>query len=438
MNAMSYLPNNPNLRRVAEAYRPVQVCTSTPPPAPSVRREPAWSASAFGATVLLLCGLAIALMAWGAFSALPRLGNTEKLLRAQLPPPKLMEKAKRDDFAGFRPIEVVEVNPPPVHAEPPAPMKFELPPVLPPPTPEPLKIELPAALPPPAPARIEPPAPPPTFTLSPPPVVPLPPITAVEAVLPLAPERHDPLVFIDRAQPGETPMIRTWKTLALYSLLAAAPLAAPTPVVAGGQDNEKLQKQFDDLRALLNDAVKTINAASKNVDGLRKDITKVEDDLKAHKLNADVDLTKTNTKLENLDKQLSNLQADVNFIKRELSKHAAAGAGIEKAGLDDLKKQLSSIEQAILKLQPAESTTKRIALSPPAPTGRVILANMHHEELLIIVNQKAHRIAPGAVLPLDSIPAGTVSYELISPTWGQRSRNAINLPANETITLTAR
>ena len=239
-------------------------------------------------------------------------------------------------------------------------------------------------------------------------------------------------------------MIRTWKTLALYSLLAVAPVAAPPPVAAAGGADEKLQKRIDDMLGLMGEAIKSMNSVSQGIGEVKKDVKAVQNDVEnlksvAVKLRADVDGSAT--RIEDLNKLIGNLQADVSFLKRQVARQANSdhGSSFDKAALEELKKQLVSIEQAIVKLRPAEPTTPRIALSPPAATGRVILANMHYEEMLFLINQKAHRVAPGAVVAVDSVPAGALTYEAISPTWGLvRARTTHNLPANETLTLTAR
>ena len=218
-------------------------------------------------------------------------------------------------------------------------------------------------------------------------------------------------------------MIRTWKTLALYSLIAMAPVAAQTPVAAGSTADDKLAKRIDDLITLMNDAVKAINTASKGMDGVK---------LASVAVHTDVDRLKT--RIDDLEKLIKNLHAEVAYIGKKIPENSTAA---DRASLDELRKQLASIEQTILRLRVPESPT-RIALSPPAPTGRVILANMYHEEMLFIINDKTHRVLPGAVLPLESVPAGSVRYEVLSPTWGMRARSTTNLPANETFTLTAR
>src|SRR5262249_51234515 len=115
----------------------------------------------------------------------------------------------------------------------------------------------------------------------------------------------------------------------------------------------------------------------------------------------------------------------------------------DKAGLDNVLKRLGSLENAIAKLKTPDSTSSRVALSPPSPTplptGRGGLTNMHYQDVLFVINQKTHQLAPGAAATIDPIPAGVLTYEAISPTWGlvQPLTNR-NLLANETFTLTAR
>lgn len=236
-------------------------------------------------------------------------------------------------------------------------------------------------------------------------------------------------------------MIRNWKTLALYSLLAVAPVVTPTPAIAGGGD-DKQQKRIDEMLGLMSEAIKSMNSVSAGIGEVRKDVKAVQNDVDnlksvAVKLRADVDGSAN--RIDDVNKLIGNLHADVSFLKRQLAKQVTQenGSSADKNALDELKKHLVSIEQAILKLRPTEPTTSRVALSPPAAMGRVILANMYHEEMLFVINQKTYRVAPGGILPLES-PAGTIDYEVLSPTWGQRARSRTNLPANETFTLTAR
>ena len=60
-----------------------------------------------------------------------------------------------------------------------------------------------------------------------------------------------------------------------------------------------------------------------------------------------------------------------------------------------------------------------------------MLSNRYPEEMLFIVNGTSYRVAPGSTRVLDPQPAGTITYEVLSPTWGLLRRRTTTLAANE-------
>ncbi|MCI0680952.1 MAG: hypothetical protein L0Y71_02510 [Gemmataceae bacterium] len=468
---MSYLPDNPSQPRHPELYRSLPLAKSTGPTAagPAARIQPSadgWSANAFGYTVFCLGCVAVMLMAWGAYSALPgpglsrpglsHHGKSEKSLRAAQTLPKLKVNVSADEPPLAEMTQVAALQPPPpppppVEAPAAVPLKIDTPPAIvapmnPPIRPEP--IEIPAVpIPFPdgrgsadaAPMKLEPAPipPPPSYPAAPVMAAPMP---MVEAAAPVVPAHQGPMILLGQGNLGETPMIRNWKTLALYSLLAVAPVATPTPLAAAGGVDEKTQKRIDEMLTTMNEAIKALNQATQGIGELRKDVRGVQTDIDslktaAVKLRADVDGSAT--RVDDLQKLIGNLDAEVKYLRKRVNDSGVPSGRptTDKASLDELMKQLSSIEQAILKLKSAEP---RVSLSPPAATGKVILANMYHEELLFIINGKRHRVPPVTVSAIEAVPAGTLTYEVLSPTWGERARSTTNLPANETFTLTAR
>ena len=132
-------------------------------------------------------------------------------------------------------------------------------------------------------------------------------------------------------------MIRSWKTLTLYSLLAVAPVVTPTPAVAGGGD-EKQQKRIDQMLGLMSEASKSMNSVSQGIGEVRKDVKAVQSDVDnlksvAVKLRADVDGSAG--RIDDLNKLIGNLQADVSFLKRQLAKAATQenGAPADRAAM---------------------------------------------------------------------------------------------------------
>src|SRR5262245_50866150 len=275
-DAMSYLPDDPTRERQPELFPP-----SLYPDRGTTRMPPrggVWSNYVFGGTVVFLGCAAALLLAWGKYIGAPPGGNTEKLLQGQLAVPKLKGEALIQTPPAAAPIQLAAAAPAPVPVMTPETDKTEtpglpgvdvpaLPPTIePPPVSLPLKIDTPVAqTSPPAPVLIEAPA---VFPLPPAPMKTelqaLPPPPPTEAAQPMADLEQPSPVFLGRANFGETPMIRTWKTLTLYSLLAVAPVVTPTPAVAGGGD-EKQQKRIDEMLGLMSEAIKSMNSVSQGI-----------------------------------------------------------------------------------------------------------------------------------------------------------------------------
>ena len=76
----------------------------------------------------------------------------------------------------------------------------------------------------------------------------------------------EPVVYVQPCtlQPGDTPMMRTWKTVTMYSLLAGAVTLAPPPLLADG--DKGIQSKSDALEKLQ----KSVDAIAKRLDDLEK------------------------------------------------------------------------------------------------------------------------------------------------------------------------
>jgi hypothetical protein len=245
-----------------------------------------------------------------------------------------------------------------------------------------LEIEVPT----PAVGELTPPEPEPLTvpTAEPIPVVPPPvPQPVVETVrlpdLELAiPEPEGPLV--PRSHPGDSIMIRNWKLLGWPGLLAAALAAAPAPAVAQAEPDKitaPILKKLDEVQKSLEAEIKKVNALA---------------------LNTDLKVSQANQDIVQLKEQVAQLRKDLDALK-------------------------------------AAST--RVSLSPsatPTPnTGKIRLVNLYPEQMAVIVNQTAYRLAPGETRLIDAQPAGAFSYQVLG---AQSSVQGRTLAANETFTIT--
>ncbi|MBM4070325.1 MAG: hypothetical protein FJ271_15425 [Planctomycetes bacterium] len=275
-----------------------------------------------------------------------------------------------------------------------------------------------------------PPSPPPLPesppALEPPPVIPVvqvpEPLPAIDPIGPPAIEDDTVLAF--GKPPGDSPMLRNWKMIDLAGLFAI--VLASAPATAGGDkdaaDIKTVLKKIETMDASL---AKSFKDLGKDLGDLKKELG----DLKGDHLTQRVEIDKLATKIETMEKQLAKLQGE-----KKSSDVASNYPPADKASLDKIEKRLSQIEEAMSRMQ----QSNRIALSPSS-TGRVMFVNLYSEELLLTINGRPYgRVAPNRVLPIDNVPSGTFTYEVVSPTYGLISQRTSPVAPNETVTISAR
>ena len=242
---------------------------------------------------------------------------------------------------------------------------------------------------------------------------------------PVVIEYLEPSVYLPRRTTpfGETPMLRTWNTLALATLLAAA---SPPIVVAGekdASDPKAVLKAVEELRTKVDALTKKLDAQPKADDKkILAEIKKLEERV-----------------VGEIDKGNEELKARITAIETEQLRQKL-GVGGGKGGLEEIRTRLSAIEKALATLQATKDSNIRKAFSPPTngSVARVMLVNLYAEDLLFIVNDRSYRVEPNRQMQLDGVPAGALTYQVISPTWGSRAHRTTAVQPNETLTLTAR
>lgn len=272
------------------------------------------------------------------------------------------------------------------------------------------------------------------------------PTLPVERALDALPRRVDPAIFV-KANLGETPMIRTWDNLAKYSMMLTALAVMPaTPFVP-----QAIAQPMPAVPAV--DYSKQIDALTRAVNKLTADVNGLKDiDDKIEAVRADV--RKQIAKIEPHDDseiklQLASIQKTLKFLLENPQAAVAAPGGVASAPapvnatrLDEIKSELGSIKDAILKLRP----TDRLAMAPPdnltAPaiptkTARIVFVNLYNKDLYLWVNDKKHRVDAQKTITVEGIAPGAANIEV-------KSQDAVyhhvspKLVANETYTLTAR
>ncbi len=291
------------------------------------------------------------------------------------------------------------------------------------------------------------------------------PLPAAPVVLPAASLLDsDPAIYLPRTEPtsGESPMIRTWKTLALASLLAV-----PTVTLAGGKaadDTKEILKKLAELRTKVDDLSKKVAEApiglttqdlvgeikkleagiGKKVDAVHSELAKKIADIQAAQLLQKTDaqaFKALQTKLDAVNEDVTKLQTAIGALQKQLTAASLTPPPLpttsaDKAALDAMNLRLGAIEKTLAALAGSE---KRIALSPPAAngSGKVVLVNQYNTDLLFTVNSQSYRVEPNRTLQITDVPPGALTYEVFASGFGPM-RKTTTLQANETLTVTAR
>ncbi len=205
-------------------------------------------------------------------------------------------------------------------------------------------------------------------------------------------------------------MIRTWNTLAMAALFAAA---APPVVTAGGTpapDNKEILKKVEELSKKLDAA-----ATSKEVKAV---LTQLE------KINRELTLDMTAIKAEQ--------------IKQKVELQSLSGK-MQVFEESEIQKRLAAIEKSLAALQTKESVSRYPSESTNAGTSRVMLTNLYNERALFTVNGRDYTVEPNQTVDVRNVPSGALTYEVFVNGWGNiRPLRTVTLPPNETLMLTTR
>lgn len=264
----------------------------------------------------------------------------------------------------------------------------------------------------------------------------------------------EPVVYLQPCtlQRGDSPMMRTWKTVSMISLLAGAVTLAPPPLFA--QEEKGIVGKDEPLNALK----KSVDALTVRIGELEKKKLDV-DGINETMVN---EFKKLNGTLSEISKSINSVKLDVNNLKAtqieqkaqidELAKRLQAleksGPGpvaapkVDKEFMDELRElrgSIKALQDTVAKLGPTE---KHISAYPngngaAVKTGKVVLVNLSSDMVLFVINGSGYRLAPGASKVLENVPAGALHYEAFADGWGLLQDRLTMLPAGDTFTLAA-
>jgi hypothetical protein len=206
---------------------------------------------------------------------------------------------------------------------------------------------------------------------------------------------------------GDSSMIRNWKLFGLPAFLAIALAADAQPAAA----------QFDGVLQAANQTTPPTNSdapAAAQADQLKKLQASIED------------LKKTS------DDDLKALRDSLAVIRREMAElrdgRHTSDLSVQKAqgDLNDLKTQITQLQKDVDDLrrraQPPANTIAGYAGAPlgapqgAPPAGRIRLINSYFMPETVRVNDRTFLLQPNEERMLEGVPTGTFTYEVIGVT----------------------
>jgi len=253
------------------------------------------------------------------------------------------------------------------------------------------------------------------------------PLGPVDPVDPLDSESDAILAYSSTLAPhrGDSPMLRTWKLLELAAVLA---VAVPSPIVlAGGSKTDDTKEVLERLEKMVKEVKGKVGEVKTQVDTLGASLGNVAREV-ADLKGEITPLKDLRLKIDLLDKSFANLKVELEDLRKSRS-------STDKAGLEDVKDRLASIEKTLAKMMQPETRT---SLSPAATTtGKIMLVNNYTDRLLFQINDRQFFVEPGFSQALDVV-AGPFTYRVMSPRHGWLDQpQSRTVEANRTFTLNA-
>jgi len=279
---------------------------------------------------------------------------------------------------------------------------------------------------------------------------------------PLVDACGDPVIYQQPCAPqrGDSPMMRNWKTLTMFSLLSVATYSyVPTPIYAGDKVQGKIEG-IEELQNSIKELTKSVRALENKklsaadlttiAETVRSEIKKLEDgmltDLKRDVAGVKTDVgglqseqSKLKAELEGQKLLIKILGDDIVSLNKKLQTSGAPQTpAVDKTFMEQLNTSIKMLNDTIAKLGPTE---KRTSMSMPNGTasnmGRVVLVNLYSQDLLFTVNGMDLRVPARTTKTVENIPVGTLRYSVFSDRWGILQSQSTSLAANDTFTLTA-
>jgi hypothetical protein len=192
-------------------------------------------------------------------------------------------------------------------------------------------------------------------------------------------------------QLGVGPMIRDWKSISAFALLAGAIMHGSTAAAIDGPftDEEKLdniQKQLDKLTRSLTNMSEASSRAATALSDFKKDLTGELDSMRSSIVTLGLKQADAKQGMDDLRAEMARLRSEVDTLRAKVQTNASS-------------------YQALYNPNSTSNST--------VGTGRVEIVNTYASEVAVVLNRRAYYVPPGETRTIDNVPAGNFTYEVL-------------------------
>ncbi|CAN5534547.1 hypothetical protein BH10PLA2_BH10PLA2_35270 [soil metagenome] len=224
------------------------------------------------------------------------------------------------------------------------------------------------------------------------------------------------LINIPRdAHLGVGPMLKDWKSLTAFTLLAGAIMQGS--VAQAFQEPLSDSEKLDNIQKQLKSQAKTLEDNSKILDITSKKLIETVNDLRDVKLEVGKGFDDVKNKVTDIALAQQTTRQSVDVLREDVGK---------------LRTEVDSLRNRVQTQNSADRASNYLTESASTVgSGRVEMINDYNNPVAIVVNRRTYYLAPSEKRNSEPVPAGTFTYEVL----GIQSQVVKSMGPNQILTV---
>jgi len=206
------------------------------------------------------------------------------------------------------------------------------------------------------------------------------------------------LINIPRdAHLGVGPMLKDWKSLSAFALLAGAIMQGS--VAQAFQEPLSDSEKLDNIQKQLKSQAKTLEDNSKTLEITNKELIKTVNDLRDMKVDVNKGFDSIKNQVTDIALAQQTTRQSLDVLREDVGKL--------RSEMDSLRNRVQINADRASLYNPNEAAASTLG------TGRVEMINDYNSPVAIVVNRRTYYLAPSEKRNSEPVPAGTFTYEVL-------------------------